>query len=207
MRVSLLLAFIIFLLPKDIFTQSVFWASDGGVPYVTNLKRPNIDIRKSIYIPRKPPKKNYNKWIAESAKKYKVDEKLLHALISAESGYKPYAISSKGAIGLMQLMPETAKNLKVNPFNPKENIDGGTRYFKLLLNRFNGDVKKAVAAYNAGPKAVEKYGEVPPYRETRRFVRKVFNNFNGQPPKPKEKVYTRLSDRGKLVFTNLPGIH
>lgn len=103
-----------------------------------------------------------------------VEESLIRAIIHAESAYQPDARSPKGAQGLMQLMPATAAELQVaDPYDPAENIDGGTRYLSRLLAEFKGDLDLAAAAYNAGPTAVYKYGGVPPYDETREYVRRV----------------------------------
>lgn len=103
-----------------------------------------------------------------------VQSALIRAIIHAESAYQADAVSPKGAQGLMQLMPQTAKMLEVNdPFNPAKNIAGGARYLAELLQQFNGDVTLAAAAYNAGPGAVTKYGGVPPYEETREYVRRI----------------------------------
>jgi soluble lytic murein transglycosylase-like protein len=112
---------------------------------------------------------------AETAERYNVDPLLVESVIAVESDYNPFAVSSKGARGLMQLMPQTAKRLSVaDSFNPSQNIDGGVRYLKYLLSLF-GDETHAVAAYNAGEGAVLKYGGVPPYPETARYVKQVSN--------------------------------
>lgn len=112
--------------------------------------------------------------IKSLASEYGVDKSLVKAVIHAESGYNPNAVSSKGAQGLMQLMPKTAQGLKVgNSFDPKENIRGGIRYLRFLLDTFKGDVTLALAAYNAGLSRVSQYGGVPPYQETRNYISKV----------------------------------
>lgn len=112
--------------------------------------------------------------ISQAAALYQVDPALIKAIILAESGYNPRAISRSGARGLMQLMPRTARALGVrNSFNPEHNIDGGVRYFKQLLNRFNQDVKLALAAYNAGSRKVLKYNGIPPFRATHIYIKKV----------------------------------
>jgi hypothetical protein len=112
--------------------------------------------------------------VVRTAQRYGVDPALALALAKAESNFDPDAVSHKGAIGVMQLMPETAKALGVaNPYDPVENIDGGIRYLRQLIERFGGNIVLAVAAYNAGPNAVRRYGGVPPYPETQTFVRKV----------------------------------
>ena len=117
--------------------------------------------------------------IRRIAVRYGVEEALIRAVSMAESEWDRTAISKKGAIGLMQLMPETAQEMMVkNPFSPRQNIEGGVRYLRELLTRFNNDIILAVAAYNAGPLRVEAYGGVPPIAETRRFVRRVLFYYN-----------------------------
>lgn len=113
--------------------------------------------------------------VEAAARAHQVDASLLHAVISAESGYNPAAVSSKGAVGLMQLMPETARRYGVgNSFDPEQNILGGTRYLSDLLQIFDNNLELAVAAYNAGENAVIRHGyNIPPYRETRAYVPKV----------------------------------
>jgi soluble lytic murein transglycosylase-like protein len=120
--------------------------------------------------------KNFDYFISEFAKKYEIEFALIKAMIRAESGFNPNAISRKGAKGLMQLMPATALRMNVsNVFNPKENIEGGVRYFKYLLSLFNNDLRLSLAAYNAGENVVAQLGTIPPYRETVDYVRKVLN--------------------------------
>ena len=160
----------------------------------------------------------YHEIIHEKASAYNVDPSLIKAVIKTESNWNSRAISRKGAMGLMQLMPSTANDLNVhNPFDPEENIEGGTKYLKYLLEKFNGDLTLAVAAYNAGPKRVEKYGYVPPITETKQYVNKVlslyngptqyaFNSGTGDSPAKKEKkpepIYKVIMEDGTVLFTN-----
>lgn len=118
---------------------------------------------------------DYDDIIVEHARRNSVRPSLVRAVIQVESGFNPVARSPKGAMGLMQLMPATAREFGVrNAFNPEENVGAGVRYLRQLLDRYDGDEKLALAAYNAGPGAVDKYGEtVPPYQETRQYVKKI----------------------------------
>jgi len=119
-------------------------------------------------------------YIVESGKRNSVDPLLLYSIMHQESSFKPRAMSNKGARGLMQLIPTTASRFGVtNIWDPKQNIEGGARYMRFLLNLFNGDVRLALAGYNAGEGAVMKYGyQVPPYSETREYVRRIGNRYS-----------------------------
>jgi hypothetical protein len=133
-----------------------------------------------VFAPIAPPKisaipnDRFPELIEAAAKKYGLDPKLLSAVAAAESNFEPRAISRKNAQGVMQLLPQTSARLEVlNPFDPAQSIDAGARYLKELLDRFNGNVKFALAAYNAGPERVVQYGGIPPYRETQDYVAKI----------------------------------
>ena len=117
--------------------------------------------------------------VSSASRRTAIDSDFIASVIRAESGGNPRAVSSKGAQGLMQLMPQTAAKLGVgNAFDPAANVDGGTRYLQALLEQYHGDAQKALAAYNAGPHRVEQYRGVPPYRETRTYVARVINDYN-----------------------------
>ena len=145
--------------------------SDHNAKYVMILKekrilfQPNLDVNKYDYL------------ITKAADKFKLDSALIKAVIKAESNFNHRAVSPVGAQGLMQLMPATAADLKVeDSFHPEKNIEGGARYLRYLLNTYNGDLTLALAAYNAGERAVAKYNyNVPPYRETQNYVKRVFS--------------------------------
>lgn len=114
-----------------------------------------------------------------AAQRHGIDPKLAMAVARTESSYMPDAVSSAGAVGVMQLMPDTAQAMGVrNIYDPRENIEGGVRYLKQMLTSFGGDVSKALAAYNAGPDAVRQYNGIPPYSETRDYVAKVLHAYN-----------------------------
>ncbi len=125
------------------------------------------------------PAPDLNRVVTSASATYHLDPDLVNSVIHAESGFNSHAVSRKGAVGLMQLMPNTAGQLGIkNPFDPEANVGGGTRYLRQLLERYNFDLVKALAAYNAGPKRVEQYRGVPPYRETRAYVARIVHDYN-----------------------------
>ena len=148
--------------------------------------------------------------IQEVSDRYRVDPALVRAVIETESNWNSSAISRKGALGLMQLVPGTAQQLGVsNAFDPKQNLEGGVRYLHTLIQRYNGDLDKALAAYNAGPGAVDRAGGVPRYRETREYVQKVTDSYfrPGSDRLPSaysapHPIYRTVDENGRLVFTN-----
>ncbi len=159
--------------------------STAKAQFGTLLKNRGISsVDASIYT---NPNVNFNKratrdeiisMIDDTSAKYGVDAKLIKALVKQESGFNPTAKSKAGALGLMQLMPSTAKGLGVkDPLDAKQNIEGGVKYVKSLLNRFDGNIILALAAYNAGPNAVKKYNGIPPYKETQNYVKSILRNY------------------------------
>lgn len=153
---------------------------------------------------RRLTKYDYLRIAEKKADRYGLNPELVKSVIEVESAWNPYARSKKGALGLMQLMPETAKELGVyDPFDPVANIDGGTRYLKYLIDRF-GDLKLALAAYNAGPTVVEKYGKIPPIRETQDYVRRVLIQYQGDTGKSSARIYKVILKDGTTLFTNTP---
>ena len=118
--------------------------------------------------------------IREKSARFGLDEKLVKSVVAAESNFDPKAVSLKGASGLMQLMPGTAKEMGVkNVFDPEENVEGGTQYLKQMLDRYGNNIELALAAYNAGPAAVDKAGSIPDFKETRSYVKKVMDLYGG----------------------------
>jgi len=152
--------------------------------------------------------------IRTAAERHGVDRRLVEAVIQVESGGNPGAVSPKGAQGLMQLMPQRSTELGVrDPFNPLQNLDGGVRHLRDLLQRFAGNVTLALAAYNAGEAAVRTYQGVPPYPETRDYVRKVRAFFEGTemlpvaaaaPGATPQEIFRQVGEDGTVTFTNLP---
>jgi soluble lytic murein transglycosylase-like protein len=144
-------------------------------------------------LPAQPvAKAPYRELVEAAAERYKVDADLITSVIAVESNFDPKALSPKNARGLMQLLPETAERLGVqNIYDPKENIEAGTRYLRELLQRYNNDLALALAAYNAGPERVQQYGRVPPFAETLSYVRRVKRTYEKSKSKPSTKAPAR----------------
>ena len=180
LQVSVLFLAVLPFLCTPLWADVYRYVDKDGVWHFTNIKS---DKRYRIFI--KSPQKNSVKFIAEyndiirqASKRFEIDPHFIRAIIKAESGFDHKATSSKGAQGLMQLMPGTANDMAVeDPFDPEENIFGGARYFSLLLKRFKNDKILALAGYNAGPEAVESYKGVPPFPETKAFVKRVMDYY------------------------------
>jgi soluble lytic murein transglycosylase-like protein len=146
--------------------------TDSNLPYVLLIREKRVHF--STNISQNITK--YDSLIMQSCEKYKMDPALIKAVIKAESNFNHQAVSPKGARGLMQLMPATASALQVqDAFHPQSNVEGGVRYLRYLLNLFKGDLQLALAAYNAGEGAVLRYGDIPPFQETRTYVQRVMN--------------------------------
>ncbi len=185
---TLLVLFCLFFLVPPSSAGIYRYEDENGVIHFTNCPR---DAKFKLYIREgKDDVENgtrffsakdssqYDSLISEFSKKYQVDFALIKAVIRAESGFNPLAVSRKGAKGLMQLMPETASRVNVSDiFSPRENIEGGVRYLKYLLSLFNDDLRLSLAAYNAGENIVAEVRSIPPYRETIDYVKKVLSYY------------------------------
>jgi soluble lytic murein transglycosylase-like protein len=189
---------------------------------MTTVKLMPAKPRTSIYLPgeisfmgESRPAMNVDrdgveKLVREAAERHKVDPALVRAVIETESNWNPSAFSRKGAMGLMQLIPTTAQRFGANnAFNPKENVDAGVRYLKTLLERYNGNLDLALAAYNAGEGAVDRAHGIPAYRETRNYVQKVQNAYYRPGSGRLENAYVRANSihrnvdaNGRIIFTN-----
>ncbi|MHB8054571.1 MAG: lytic transglycosylase domain-containing protein [Candidatus Aminicenantales bacterium] len=150
-------------------------------------------------------KKEYDAIIKTVSAEQGLEEDFVHAVIKAESAYNCWAISRAGAQGLMQLMPATAVTYGVkNVFDAEENIRGGVKFLKVLLKLYEGSKTRALAAYNAGQEAVKKYGGIPPYEETRTYIKRVMANYQAAPADRHTKIYEFKDASGKTIITNDP---
>jgi soluble lytic murein transglycosylase-like protein len=185
-----------------------------GTTYFTNIQ-PNPSLQRAALTqpanyetPREPVADygTYSKEIAEAAALYAVPERLIRAVIRAESGFDPRAVSPRGACGLMQLMPETAAILGVRDlFNPRQNIHAGARHLRAMMERFRNDLPMALAAYNAGERPVASYRGIPPYPETREYVARVLRYYGAPPAWELEGsgIQQLVQRDGTVVYTNV----
>ena len=175
----------LFLSPLTVNADIYMYIDENGVMHFTNTPTASDrDYRVYLREARLNSSKfhstdEYDELITTASERYGVDSRLVKAIIKAESDFDPRAVSKKGAMGLMQIMPENFQHLDIqNPFDPEENIMGGTRYFKYLYDRFDGKLSLSLAAYNAGPTTVDSYNKtIPPYRETEQYVRRVLRYY------------------------------
>jgi soluble lytic murein transglycosylase-like protein len=156
-------------LPRSLVSEFEALPDEPKTP-AAEVKAPNFQAADKSVAPTR-------KMIDDAARRHGLPEPFVHSVVAAESAYNERAVSPKGAMGLMQLMPGTAKTYGVDPADPSQNIEGGVAYLRDLLIKYNGDANLALAAYNAGPGAVQKYNGVPPYRETQNYVSKVLNRY------------------------------
>ena len=190
----ILTSLILFALPIQLLAEFYVYKEKDGTSWITDRKMPNerytlmatigrptavVSCKNMTQLKLEKRASTYLSTIDAYAKAYEVDPILVKAIIAVESCFDRRAVSAVGAQGLMQLMPATAKLMGVpNSFNAVDNIRGGTLYFRKMLTRFNNNIELALAAYNAGPLAVEKYGGIPPYSETKNYVKKVLKHYN-----------------------------
>ncbi|MFQ5432955.1 MAG: transglycosylase SLT domain-containing protein [Nitrospinota bacterium] len=191
-----------------------FVDENGTVHFTDHLVPMKYDVyiknaeRDRLSGPRQPNR--FSKEIYQAGNRHGVDRHLIQSVIQAESGYDPMAVSSSGARGLMQLMPETAAQYRVdNVHNPVQNIDGGTRYLKHLINKYDGNVKVALAAYNAGETVVAEYNGVPPFPETKTYIARVmefYRELSGKKLRDERRavLYRYIDENGTLILTDTP---
>jgi len=147
----------------------------------------------------------YGPMIKQAADRHRIDQELVHVVIRAESNYDPFAISSAGAMGLMQLMPATARQYGVNNvFDPAQNIEGGVRYLKDLVRLYNGQTRLVLAAYNAGQEAVRKYKGIPPYPETKSYIAGIMRSYKKPKVSTKNPTFMVRDANGKPILVNDP---
>ncbi len=184
---------------------------DGSLVLYNEGRRP---VRPSTPPGRRLEPADLGELIDSQAGRWRLDPELVRAVIEVESGYRPEAVSSKGAMGLMQLMPDTARDFSVqDPFDPHQNVAAGTAYLRRVLDIFDGRLELALAGYNAGPEAVKQYGGVPPFGETRNYVERVMRIYRREPGyslaasgslRMGRRTYLSRDRNGRLLLTTSP---
>ncbi len=177
--IKILIVGLIFAISTPVLSDIYMYIDSEGVLHFTNTPTSS---QYKLYIKERPKPssatKVFDPIIKEASIRYGLSFSLIKAMIRVESNFNAKAVSRKGALGLMQVMPRNLKSLDIgDPFDPEQNIMGGTRYFKAMVDRFDGKLPLALAAYNAGPNTVEKYKDIPPIEETRNYVKKVMEFF------------------------------
>lgn len=208
---SIALIFLLFS-PLDVFSMEVFQYIDlSGTVHFTNVptdpRYRKLKPRGKTSYPEKDNRQKIDSLIEKEAREQGIEPALVKAVIRAESDFDSQAVSSAGAQGLMQLMPATAADLQMDdPFNPEENIRGGVRYLRILLDLFEQDLKMALAAYHAGPGNVMRHGKVPPIEQTQVYIERVLRFYKAYSGKksPALSVYKGDGSAGETVYTNLP---
>jgi hypothetical protein len=206
------------LAPADAWATVYRFVDDRGVIHFTNIPEDDryewiptsptaIGQRQRARQAAPPPTEAaYDEVIFRAARNHRIEPALVKAVIAAESNFERWAVSRAGAQGLMQLMPATANKLGVrDPFHPTENVEGGTRYLRSMLDRY-GDLKRALAAYNAGAKAVDRYRGIPPYPETQAYVVRVMNYYRGYDDEFRRRSRARAQQDGRLGRSGLGGL-
>jgi soluble lytic murein transglycosylase-like protein len=226
-RVFFCLSIITALLISDrcLFSQTLYaYLDENGARVFTNIAptSPVADLKITGAVPVPTPapvpsnskSEPYDSIIEKYANDYHLDASLIKSIIATESGFNPKAVSPKGARGLMQLMPATAEQLGVsNSFDPEQNIQGGVKYLRSLMNSFNEDISLSLAAYNAGENRVQRLGRIPPIKETQNYVQSVTKLYEKSKSEPKPQVqeevkqpslFRFIDDSGVLQVTNIP---
>jgi soluble lytic murein transglycosylase len=198
------------LVPSTASAEVKVRLGEDGVPFIYNETSEQRSVRLSTEL-RQVRSSELKQWIEDHARRQGLDRRLVQAVIQVESGYNHRARSRKGAMGLMQLMPDTARELGIrDPYDPEANIRAGTLYLRRMLDHFSQDLQLALAAYNAGPAAVRRHGGMPPYRETRNYVRRVLALVEGKelaidvPAAPRPKIYVSRDAQNRLFMTTTP---
>lgn len=179
------------------------YIDNKGVTHFTNIPKTK-EYKKIMNDAGRTSYKDFDHIINRKSVKYNIKPGIIKAVITAESNWDFRAVSKSGAIGLMQLMPATARDMRIkNPYDPEQNIEAGTRYLRHLLDRFNNNLHLALAAYNAGPARVERSGGIPSIRETRKYVKTVMSIYKGRTGK-NTRIHKVIFENGTAVYTNNP---